>query len=79
MCHPVKAQCVDNHCHCKSGYVGDGYQCTESHPGIDTFLITWAYEIVWYGMWYGMVWCGMVWYGMVCGVVWYGMVWHCMV
>ena len=75
MCHPVKAQCVDNHCHCKSGYVGDGYQCTESHPGIDTFLITWACEIVWYGM----VWCGMVWYSMVWCVVWCGMVWYGMV
>ena len=33
-------------------------------------------DVVWCGVWCGVVWCGVVWCGVVwCGVVWCGVVW----
>ena len=47
--------------------------------GMPWHSITW-YDV--YGLWYGIVFCGMVWYDMawygrvLCGMLWYDMVWY---
>jgi hypothetical protein len=79
MCHPVKAVCVENNCQCKSGYVGNGYQCTETHPGkaeISNFsgVRKWCSGgMVPGGM---VVWCRLVSYGMLRSGLWCGMLWY---
>ncbi|CAB3990648.1 neurogenic locus notch homolog 1-like, partial [Paramuricea clavata] len=73
MCHPVKAVCVENSCQCKSGYVGNGYQCTESHPGKAYISNFSGVRRKWCSG--GMVSSCVIWNAPIRFVVWYVVVW----